>query len=78
MYMPAPTPMVNAGAATRAGMPWLIMIGSATTPMAMAAPTPYMPVNNSAVTRLITMAVTSGRSPASSAAERMTLSAIPV
>ena len=59
---PAPTPMVKAGVATRAGMPWLNIIGNAMTPIAMAAPTPYIEVNSSAVTRLITIAVTSGRS----------------
>src|SRR3954468_5566174 len=77
-YAPAPIAMVNVGAATRAGMPWLNMIGSAITPIAIAAPTPYMDVNNSAVTKLITIAVTNGRSPVSSTAERITLSAIPV
>ena len=70
--------MVNTGAATLGGMPWLIMIGSAMTPMAIAAPTPYMEVNSSAVTRLTVMAVTIGRSPVSSTAERITLSAMPV
>ena len=70
--------MLKVGAATRAGMPWLIMIGRAMTPIAIAAPTPYIEVNSRAVTRLITMAVTIGRPPVSSTAERITLSAMPV
>ena len=53
--MPAPIAMVNAGAATTGGIPWLIMIGSAMTPMAMAAPTPYMLVNSTMTTVLMTM-----------------------
>ena len=76
--VPAPMPMVKAGAATRGGMPWLIMIGRAMTPMAIAAPTPYIDENRIAVTRVMIMAETSGRSPASSTAERITLSAMPV
>ena len=76
--MPAPIPIVNTGAATCGGMPWLIMIGSAMTPIAIAAPTPYIDVNSSAVTSVMVIAVASGRSPASSTAERITLSAIPV
>ena len=59
-------------------MPWPSMIGSAMTPIAIAAPTPYIDVNNSAVTSVMVIAVTSGRSPASSTAERITLSAMPV
>ena len=76
--VPAPMPMVKAGAATRGGMPWLIMMGSAMTPMAIAAPTPYIEENSTAVTSVIVIADTSGRSPASSTADRITLSAIPV
>jgi hypothetical protein len=45
------------------------MIGSAMTPIAIAAPTPYIEENNSAVTSVMVIAVTSGRSPASSTAE---------
>ncbi len=60
------------------GMPWLSMIGSAMTPIAIAAPTPYIEVNSKAVTSVMIIAVTSGRSPASSTAERITLSAMPV
>ena len=75
---PAPTPIVNTGAATRAGIPWLSMIGRAMTPMAIAAPTPYIEVKSNAVTRLMVIAVTIGRSPVSSTAERITLSAMPV
>ncbi len=59
-------------------MPWPIMIGSAMMPIAIAAPTPYIDVNSSAVTSVMIIAVTSGRSPASSTAERITLSAMPV
>ena len=44
--------MVKVGAATTGGMPWLIMIGRAITPIAMAAPTPYIEVNSSAVTQI--------------------------
>src|SRR5919199_857475 len=76
--VPAPMPIVKAGAATFAGMPWLSMMGSAMTPIAMAAPTPYIEVNSSAVTSVMVMATLSGRSPASSTAERITLSAMPV
>src|SRR5476649_2408334 len=76
--VPAPMPMVKAGAATRGGMPWLIMIGSAMTPIAIAAPTPYIEENRTAVTSVMVIAETSGRSPASSTAERITLSAMPV
>ena len=59
-------------------MPWPSMIGSAMMPIAIAAPTPYIDVNSSAVTSVMVIAVTSGRSPASSTAERITLSAMPV
>ena len=78
MKVPAPIPIVKAGAATEGGMPWPIMIGSAMMPIAIAAPTPYIDVNNKAVTSVMIIAVISGRSPASSTAERITLSAMPV